>query len=498
MPARPARSTRRGAREVLDRFHEAHRAALRLRLPRRPAARRRVGQPAGLRHRPDRPAGHPQLPRRDGDRDRAGRAPATARGVLRRRVAARPPIHRRPTWPPGDTGRGPGGHRGVRIDAAGASRLHGRGGRFGNLDACARVSRQRRWTGGERSADPVLVEIVEGTLAVGGEGGRDRHRAHRPLADDPRRARLPGGHPRRRLRKLTGRSYSRAGPAVVRDFPIETMQPGRRLLPQRRLPVRGRHRPPARPVRHRPGLPRRARWSRSCRRSGTTTTSAARCPARCPRTRRSVFEEGLMVPPIKLWDAGVPNEAALTHHDPQLADARLAGRRPGRRVLGLPDGRAAAGRAVRPLRPRGGRGLLRRDHRQDHRDVPQRAAGQDPRGHVRVGGLRRARRRRRAAAAHPADHPDRRPRRRRAADHRLHRHVAAGQGADQPRGRLRRRRVPEEVAGADPAQPRRHPRTDGRAGRQRGRRPPDRDEVPARRGPCSPRSSRRPRTPGRS
>ena len=32
--------------------------------------------------------------------------------------------------------------------------------------------------------------------------------------------------------------------------------------------------------------------------------------------------------------------------------------------------------------------------------------GQDPRRHVRLGGLRRARRRRRAAAAHPADHAD--------------------------------------------------------------------------------------------
>ena len=28
-------------------------------------------------------------------------------------------------------------------------------------------------------------------------------------------------------------------------------------------------------------------------------------------TRDQIFEEGLMVPPIKLWDAGVPNRAAL-------------------------------------------------------------------------------------------------------------------------------------------------------------------------------------------
>ena len=34
-------------------------------------------------------------------------------------------------------------------------------------------------------------------------------------------------------------------------------------------------------------------------------------PGSMPSGARSVFEEGLMVPPIKLWDAGVPNRAAL-------------------------------------------------------------------------------------------------------------------------------------------------------------------------------------------
>ena len=59
-----------------------------------------------------------------------------------------------------------------------------------------------------------------------------------------------------------------------------------------------------------------------------------------------------MVPPIKLWDAGRAQPGGAGDHDPQLADARVAGRRPRRRVLGLPDGRAPARRAVRPLRPR--------------------------------------------------------------------------------------------------------------------------------------------------
>jgi N-methylhydantoinase B len=35
-------------------------------------------------------------------------------------------------------------------------------------------------------------------------------------------------------------------------------------------------------------------------------------PGSMPSHARSVFEEGLMVPPIKLWDEGVPNKAALT------------------------------------------------------------------------------------------------------------------------------------------------------------------------------------------
>ncbi len=46
---------------------------------------------------------------------------------------------------------------------------------------------------------------------------------------------------------------------------------------------------------------------------------------------------------------------------------------------------------------------------------------------------------------------------------------AAGEGTDQPLRRLQRRRLPEEVAGPDPAQPRRDPGADGRARRQRGR-----------------------------
>ena len=117
--------------------------------------------------------------------------------------------------------------------------------------------------------------------------------------------------------------------------------------------------------------------------------------------------------------------------------------------------------------------------RQDHRDLPARDPVEDPRRQLRLGGLRRARRRRRAAAARPADHPDDGLDSRGAAGPGLHRHLPPGQGPDQPLRRLRRRQLPQEVAGADPAQPRRHPGADGRARRQRGRRAADRDALPA-------------------
>ena len=55
-----------------------------------------------------------------------------------------------------------------------------------------------------------------------------------------------------------------------------------------------------------------ARSSPISRPSAITTTSAGACPARCPAPAATVFEEGLAVPPIKLYSAGVRNEAVFT------------------------------------------------------------------------------------------------------------------------------------------------------------------------------------------
>ena len=77
-----------------------------------------------------------------------------------------------------------------------------------------------------RTADPVLVEIVEGTLAsVEKEVETAIARTARsPMIRDAHDFRA-GIHDRQ-LRKLTGRSYSALVHPVVRDYPIETMNVG--------------------------------------------------------------------------------------------------------------------------------------------------------------------------------------------------------------------------------------------------------------------------------
>ena len=88
----------------------------------------------------------------------------------------------------------------------------------------------------------------------------------------------------RLLRKLTGRSYSALVHPVARDFPIEEMREGDVFFHNDVYRSEGG-------IGHLPDLcvtvpvfSRAAGWSRSSRPSATTTTSAARCRARCPPT----------------------------------------------------------------------------------------------------------------------------------------------------------------------------------------------------------------------
>lgn len=161
---------------------------------------------------------------------------------------------------------------------------------------------------------PILVEIVAGTLAsveaeVETAIGRT---ARSPMIRDAHDFRV-GIHDVR-MRKLTGRSYSALVQPVVRDYPIETMVPGDVFfhndvylseggighLPDLCVTV---------PVFHR--VDGRDEVVAFVQAFGHHDDIGGTVPGSMPSHATSVFEEGLMVPPIKLWSAGVPNEAAL-------------------------------------------------------------------------------------------------------------------------------------------------------------------------------------------
>ncbi len=161
------------------------------------------------------------------------------------------------------------------------------------------------------AADPVLVEIVEGTLAsvereVETAIGRT---ARSPMIRDAHDFRA-GIHDRQ-LRKLTGRSYSALVHPVVRDFPIDTMRPGDVFFHNDVYTSEGGigHLPDlcvTVPVFHRGAV------VAFVQAFGHHDDIGGAVPGSMPSHATSVYEEGLMVPPIRLWDAGVPNAAALT------------------------------------------------------------------------------------------------------------------------------------------------------------------------------------------
>ncbi len=161
------------------------------------------------------------------------------------------------------------------------------------------------------SADPVLVEIVKGSLAsVEREVETAIARTSRsPMIRDAHDFRA-GIHDRL-LRKLTGRSYSALVHPVARDFPLAQMRPGDVFFHNDVYRSEGG-------IGHLPDL---------CvtvpvfsdggvvafvQAFGHHDDIGGAVPGSMPSAATSVFEEGLMVPPIRLWDAGVPNRAALT------------------------------------------------------------------------------------------------------------------------------------------------------------------------------------------
>ncbi|GAB3569555.1 hydantoinase B/oxoprolinase family protein [Spelaeicoccus albus] len=162
--------------------------------------------------------------------------------------------------------------------------------------------------------DPILVEIVAGFLAsVEHEVETAISRTSRsPMIRDAHDFRA-GIHDRN-LRKLTGRSYSALVHPVARDFPLETMRPGDVFFHNDVYLSEGG-------IGHLPDLC--VTVPVFATRDGAEEVVAfvqafghhddigGGVPGSMPSHATSVFEEGLMVPPIKLWDQGVRNESAL-------------------------------------------------------------------------------------------------------------------------------------------------------------------------------------------
>ena len=160
------------------------------------------------------------------------------------------------------------------------------------------------------AVDPVVLEIVQGSLAaiekeVETAIGRT---ARSPMIRDAHDFRA-GIHDRR-LRKLTGRSYSALVHPVARDFPLETMRAGDVFFHNDVYLSEGG-------IGHLPDLCVtvpvfvEGQVVGFVQAFGHHDDIGGAVPGSMPSHATSVFEEGLMVPPIKLWDRGVRNEAAL-------------------------------------------------------------------------------------------------------------------------------------------------------------------------------------------
>lgn len=170
----------------------------------------------------------------------------------------------------------------------------------------------------DASVDPVVLEIVQGTLASIEKEVEDAigRTSRSPMIRDAHDYRA--GIYDVALRKLTGRSYSALVHPIVRDFPIETMRPGDVYfhndvylseggighLPDLCITV-----PVFVPSDDPDGQPEVAAFVQAF---GHHDDIGGAVPGSMPSHATSVFQEGLMVPPIKLWDQGVRNEAAFT------------------------------------------------------------------------------------------------------------------------------------------------------------------------------------------
>ncbi|TAN31681.1 hydantoinase B/oxoprolinase family protein [bacterium] len=155
--------------------------------------------------------------------------------------------------------------------------------------------------------DPILLQIVEGTLhsiEAQVEAAIERT-ARSPMIRDQHDYRA-GVHDRR-CRKLTGRSYSAMVQPVVRDFPIEEMREGDVFYHNDVYLSEGS-------VGHLPDLTttvpvfHEGEVVAFVQAFGHHDDIGGMVPGSMPAHATSAFQEGLMVPPVRLFKAGVRND----------------------------------------------------------------------------------------------------------------------------------------------------------------------------------------------
>lgn len=159
------------------------------------------------------------------------------------------------------------------------------------------------------AVDPITLQIIEGTLAsIEAEVEAAIERTSRsPMIRDQHDFRA-GLHDRH-ARKLTGRSYSAMVNPIIRDFPIHTMRDGDVYFHNDVYLSEGSigHLPDACstvPVFH------QGEVVAFVQAFGHHDDIGGAVPGSMPAHATSIFQEGLMVPPIKLYDAGVLNTEA--------------------------------------------------------------------------------------------------------------------------------------------------------------------------------------------
>jgi N-methylhydantoinase B len=157
--------------------------------------------------------------------------------------------------------------------------------------------------------DPITLQIVEGTLAsIEAEVEAAIERTSRsPMIRDQHDFRA-GLHDRH-ARKLTGRSYSAMVNPIVRDFPLETMREGDVYFHNDVYLSEGS-------IGHLPDLCSTVpvifagEVVAFVQAFGHHDDIGGAVPGSMPAHATSIFQEGLMIPPIKLYDAGVLNTEA--------------------------------------------------------------------------------------------------------------------------------------------------------------------------------------------